>query len=308
MSFRLNPLAVVLLVVAACAGIVVGLSYLRDRRTATPADLLEYLPPEQAVVLGVDLAALRSNGILEALGGSKMEREPEYVSFVAGTGFDYQQDLDYAVAWIGNGTTLMLLRGRFDWGKLRDYAAAQGGVCRNSFCRMEGSTPDRSVSFFPLRRDVMALGVGPDDWAASRLLARKSSAREHGVPARPLWVLLPSAVLREREDLPTGTRLFARTMADAEQVSLALALSNGGAVIELDATCPSAGQASALSDQLSGLTSLLKGMIAREHQAPNPRDLSGVLAAGVFNRVDRRVLGRWPVGREFLEGILRDPQ
>jgi len=307
-GFRLNPVLVVALVVALCAGVVFGLAYFRDHRADTPADLVEYLPSQEGVVLAIDLRALRAAGVLAALDGSRIGQEPEYVSFVTETAFDYQEDLDYALAWFGNRTVCLLLRGRFDWRKLRAYATGQGGVCRNSFCRVVGSTPERRISFFPLRRDVMAVGVGPDDWAASTLLTRQASRRGTNTPARPVWLRVPSAALRDSENLPPGTRLFARAMEGAQEVSLSLSISEERAAIELDATCPSIAEASALSFQLEGLTRVLKEMIAREQQTPNPRDLSGVLAAGVFNRVDRRVVGRWPVEREFLEGILRDSQ
>ena len=45
-------------------------------------------------------------------------------------------------------------------------------------------------------------------------------------------------------------------------------------------------------------------MIAREKKTPNPVDLSAVFSSGVFRREHRRVIGRWPVERAFLESIL----
>ncbi len=307
MGFRLNPAVVVLLVIGVCVGSVAGLAYLRDRRAASPAALARHLPAEDGVVLAINLAELRSAGVLASLDGAGIGQEPEYTAFIEATGFDYQQDLDYVLGWFGGGTTLMLLRGRFDWSRLKAYAAGQGGECRNSLCRMSGSAAGRHLSFFPLRRDVMAMGVGADDWAATRLMSRQDSRRS-GPPARPVWLHVPAASLRNLGTLPAGTRLFAQAMAGAENVGLSLTMSEKGAAIELDATCPSAEEAATLSFQLEGLTRVLREMIAQEKQAPNPGDLSGVLASGVFNRLDRRVVGRWPVEREFLEGILRDPQ
>jgi hypothetical protein len=49
---------------------------------------------------------------------------------------------------------------------------------------------------------------------------------------------------------------------------------------------------------------MLRDMIAREHQSPNPHDLSGVLTSGVFNHVGTRVLGTWPIERSFVQGLL----
>jgi hypothetical protein len=49
---------------------------------------------------------------------------------------------------------------------------------------------------------------------------------------------------------------------------------------------------------------MLREMIAREHQTPNPRDLSGVLTSGTFNHLGTRVLGSWPLEKGFVEGLL----
>jgi hypothetical protein len=303
-NFRLNPALVVGLVLVLCAGIILGFALLRARRAVTVEDLAAYLPAEQGVVLAIDFASLRQSGLLAALGGSSVAQEPEYTSFVQSTGFDYQEDLDYALAWFRKGTTCILLRGRFDWSRLKDYAAGQQGVCRNSFCRVEGATPERRISFFPLTRGTMALAVGPDEWAATVLMEKKPVRLGMAVPRQPVWLSVPAPAFEDTESLPAGSRLFAKAMQGAEAVTLSLATTEGRMAIELDASCRSAEEASTLSFQLDGVTRILKDMIAREGKSPNPGDLSGVLAAGVFNRVDRRVLGRWPVAREFLESIL----
>jgi hypothetical protein len=49
---------------------------------------------------------------------------------------------------------------------------------------------------------------------------------------------------------------------------------------------------------------MLREMIAREHQTPNPGDLSGVLTSGTFNHLGTRVLGSWPLEKGFVEGLL----
>ena len=68
-------------------------------------------------------------------------------------------------------------------------------------------------------------------------------------------------------------------------------------------TCRTSNDAAALVVQLQRATSLLRQMIARENQQPNPKDLSGVLTAGVFEQAGRRVLGRWPLAPIFLESL-----
>jgi hypothetical protein len=301
---RLHPALVVCVVVAVSAAVVLGLAYHRSRRLSSVQGMAAFLPAEEGGVLGVDVAALRKTGLLDSLAGSGVAQEPEYVSFVRDTGFDYTSDLDYALVWFGRKSVYALLRGRFQWDQLRNYAARQGGACRNAFCRMEGSTPERRISFFPLTRTIMALAVSGDDWAATALANPKPSRAAMVIPDRPVWLLLPGSTLAGAESLPAGTRLFAKAVEGAERVMLTLGTSEAGIVVELDVTCKTAGDAATLEFQLRSITDLLKRLIAREQQTPNSSDLSGVLAAGVFNRVDRRVLGRWPVSRQVLEYIL----
>jgi hypothetical protein len=50
-------------------------------------------------------------------------------------------------------------------------------------------------------------------------------------------------------------------------------------------------------------TDTLRKWIEREHQQPNPADLSGLLVAGTFHRDDRRVFGQWPVSRAFVDSL-----
>jgi hypothetical protein len=59
-----------------------------------------------------------------------------------------------------------------------------------------------------------------------------------------------------------------------------------------------------LAAQLGSITAMLREMIAREHQTPNPHDLSGVLTSGTFNHLGTRVLGSWPLEKGFVVGLL----
>ncbi len=292
------------LVVALCVGVVAGFAYLRARQALTVEELASYLPAEEGTILAIDFAALRQSGLLAALGGTSVPQEADYLSFVQDTGFDYQTDLDYVLAWFREGSMCALLKGRFDWSKLKDYAARREGVCRNSFCRVEGVTANRRISFFPLTRGTLALAVGPDEWAATGLMNRKPARRGMVSPRQPVWLSVPAAALKDGANLPAGSRLFVKAIESAETVTLSLDMAGGRTAIELDASCRSPEDASTLAFQLEGVTRILKEMIAREGKTPNPADLSGVLAAGVFNRVERRVLGRWPVENEFLASIL----
>src|SRR5690242_9674689 len=138
----------------------------RSSGLSTQLDLLARLPNEPAAVLSIDFSTLRRGGLLNA---RSMPLESEYRAFLEGTGFDYHRDLDLVVASFSHSGNFFVARGRFDWAKLRKYAIRQGGSCYDQLCRVQGSTPDRRISFLPLRDNVIALAVSTDDLAATRL-------------------------------------------------------------------------------------------------------------------------------------------
>jgi hypothetical protein len=167
---------------------------------------------------------------------------------------------------------------------------------------MEGSTAERQISYFPLQPNIMALAVSTDGDAASRLQTRHPGPRLE-VLADPVWSVIPAAVLKDSAELPAGMRMFARALQGTQKIVLSGAPEGPRLRLQLDATCNTAEDAAALAVQLRAVTALLRELIARERQAPNPRDLSGILTAGVFEQRGRRVIGYWPVERAFLESL-----
>jgi hypothetical protein len=93
-------------------------------------------------------------------------------------------------------------------------------------------------------------------------------------------------------------------MEGADDVSIAMAQSGNRFEARLNVQCRSGQEAAALAAQLASITGMLRDMIAREHQTPNPSDLSGVLTSGRFNQVGTRVTGSWPLEKGFVEGLL----
>jgi hypothetical protein len=285
-----------------CGLAVFSAAWLRSRSETTLGGLLRRLPTDGAAVLYVDFAQVRQSGILGLLADSKVGVEPEYRTFVEQTGFDYKKDLDLALAAFRKQGSFFLLKGRFNWKSLNAYAKRHGGVCRNTLCRMPGSTPERRISFFPLRPDVMALAVSPDEWAVTHLQLSRDAV-SIPVPGRPVWLYVPGSRLQQVEDFPSGTQLFIKAMQPAESLVLGVGPQGEGLEATMEVVCRSVRDAEVLQNQLEGITSVLKAIIASESQKPNTMDLSGVLTAGSFTRDDNRVLGRWPVGRAFLESL-----
>lgn len=265
--------------------------------------LIERLPTADAVVVSVDFAALRRAGILALFANSKAAEETEYRDFTRQTDFDYTKDLDTAVLSVAPTGKYILARGRFHWNKLDAYVEAQGGRCDRDFCRMQGSTPDRRISFFPVNADVMALAVSADESAALRLSASSGAPLNFTAPDAPLWVSVPPSVLQSADALPVETRGFASTLARTDSVVLSLIPGTQRSVVKLSVGCRTPTDASDLAAQLTKLTALLRETFSSGHQTPNPADLTGVLAAGRFHNDANRVFGEWPLERAFLDNL-----
>jgi len=289
-------------VAAVCGASVWGVAWYRSRSIGTAA-LLRRMPAEDALVAYIDFSELRRGGVLQLLDGSKGGEDPEYRSFVRQTQFDYQNDLDAALVAFAPTGRFLLLKGRFDWKSLRAYVESQGGKCVNALCRMTGSTPERRISFFPVRSNLMALAVSPDESAALRLESAVSGP-DTQLPDAPVWLSIPTSVLKSGAGLPAGTRVFARGMERAETVTLAFAPEGQGLAARLDVRCRDERDAADLASQLTSTTNLLRETMQRERQKPNPAALSGVLTSGAFRNEGRRVLGYWPIERAFVENVL----
>jgi hypothetical protein len=281
-----------------------GVSYwYYEQRIYRLDSLLTRLPTSDSAVLHIDFASLRRSGALKWFTGSGAEEEPDYRNFVAKTGFDYKRDLDLALVSFHPSGTYFLVRGRFNWPRLEEYARENKGTCYRSLCRLTGSKPDRRISFFPLRRDLMAMAVGADDFAASRL----DSAPGHPafpVVDRPIWIHLSPGALRDPERFPEGTRLIAKALEISQSTTLSVGAGSGqGLEAHLAADCLDERSAQTLVDTLERITTLLSTLIRRENHTPDPSDLAGVLASGKFQREGRRALGTWKVSQAFIQKL-----
>jgi len=91
-------------------------------------------------------------------------------------------------------------------------------------------------------------------------------------------------MLRSGDNLPAGTRMFAHSLSDAESVTLAFTPEGRRMAAKLDVLCRDEIDAADAALELTRVTGVLRQMIARENQNPNPADLSGVLAGGRFSK------------------------
>jgi hypothetical protein len=119
-----------------------------------------------------------------------------------------------------------------------------------------------------------------------------------------VWVSVPISMLRSGDNLPAGTRMFAHSLSDAESVTLAFTPEGRRMAAKLDVLCRDEIDAADAALELTRVTGVLRQMIARENQNPNPADLSGVLAGGRFSSGGKRVYGYWPIEPSFVENLL----
>lgn len=294
-------------VVAAAALIFFTYHSYRHRFVRNDRDILGLLPGGDVTTFFADVSALRSAGMLELLSGSKPAIDPEYKQFVKQTQFDYTRDLE-AVAGIAEGQQIFFIaRGHFDWSKLRQYAGAHGGSCRQDRCNLPASTPGRWISFLPIQPDVMAVALSQDDTAAEQLRPDRPRPAQPLPSTQPIWVKMSHSMLRNPLSLPLEVRIFAISLQSAEQVifSIGRAPESGGAVfnVQLDAQCRNAATAQSTLNQLEIQTKMLGLELAREHAKPNAADLTGLLTSGAFQVVENRVVGTWPVRKELLNTL-----
>ncbi len=301
MNYKLRVWLLILLLAAICGVSIWGVARFRDRNLGTVASWMARVPAQDAMLLYLDVGSLRQSGILERLANSGAA-EPEYQAFVRSTGFDYSRDLDAVLASFGPSGKYLIVKGRFDWGRLEEYARSQGGNCQYAFCSVDGSTPERKISYFPLTRELMGLAVSTDASAAHNL------SRTAGVtfqpPDAPIWAHLPGSLLRQNANLPESTRVLTSVLQNSETLLFTIAPQKDGFEAGLQVRCRSEQDAAALEAQLERVTTLLKQSMQRENRAPSARDLSGVVTAGVFRHQGSRLSGAWPIPRVFLEAVL----
>ncbi|MGH9674383.1 MAG: hypothetical protein ACRD44_14480 [Bryobacteraceae bacterium] len=291
----------VTLLVFLCLATLAIVSQIRSGRRSTPAQLVRYLPDRpDGFVLFLDVDALRRGGVLDLLAGSRAVEEENYTAFVQETGFDYRLDLDLVVALLQSNSVHILLRGRFDWTRLTGYARKSRGTCWNGFCSMPANDAKRTISFFALRNDVLALAVGGGKYEAQALA--EPVRPESDLSGDPVWLKVPTAALTSGS-LPAGTRTFATAVRAAREIQLSLGVDRGRFRLSLDVDCEQPDDATRIAAELESATETLRRFIAREGKSPNPHDLSGVLTAGTFLRNGNRVQGQWPIAREFLRAI-----
>ena len=280
------------------AGVVAGLKWNDTRQLGDTRKLLSRFPVEEAIVLNVDFASVRAAGLLSE---PKSPLEPEYKQFLDASGFDYRKDLDSVTASFSKSGNFYIARGRFNWQKLRDYAAHQGGSCYQDLCRMQGSTPERRISFLPLSSNTLALAVSTDDLAANQLTKQRDPVTAQ-LPSAPVWVSVPGTALHNTAGVPPGLRLMLSALTNADRLVLTVSPSGNGLAAKMEATCRTKDDARVLASQLRTVTAKLKAALQDNKQA-QADELVQVLVGGTFDDNGARVNGSWPFSKDLISSL-----
>ncbi|MFL6350584.1 MAG: hypothetical protein ACJ74Z_01860 [Bryobacteraceae bacterium] len=293
-------------VLALCAGaIVFGIDHYRHRFVRSDADMVALLPSGDATIFFANVAALRQAGVLGLFGGSKTVEEPEYQDFVRQTHFDYRSDIEVIAGAMDAKQVLLIVRGRFDWGRLSQYALAHGGTCKNRLCNLPTTKAGSWASFIPIQSDVMGLALCKNSSGALVLSPRRDRMSQQ-VPSAPVWVKLARNLLDDPVSLPVPLRIFAISLQSAARVLLSLhsgGESGAAFSLQLDAECPSRATADTIKTQLELQTRLFRIELARERRKPTQDDFAGMLTAGIFHVSDKQVVGIWPIQKELLNRL-----
>ncbi len=303
MSSRWKTLFAVVLVAATVALLVFGIDRYRNRYVRTNADMIALLPQGDWTVFFANFSLLRQAGILKLVAGNRGVEEPEYREFVDKTQFDYRRDIDSLTGATDGSQILFVVRGRFSWSRLRQYAMNHGGACEGELCNVPTSTGGRWASFLPIQGNVMGLAVSTDKKAAYQLSPRRERVSPV-IPEQPVWVKVADSLLQHPESLPLAARIFAISLAPAESVVFSLGPSGNDEapfMLRLDAACGTVAKADIVRGQLELETKMLKTGLSRRHEQIKRGDLTGLLASGIFQEKGKLVAGKWPVYRELLE-------
>ena len=308
MRFRAQPWVPVIALATICAAAVWGLIAYRNRNEWNPSELARALPSENAIVAYANVAAIRSSGLLQSIVGTKSVEDLEYRRFVGDSGFDYKTDLDRVAISFQRNSRYAIAVGRFDWPRIKGYALQNGAECLNAVCEVKGKTLENSTSFYPLHGSALALASTPNSggvYEVARVIAPPKSDDPWPTTA-PIWILVPGAIWRDPNALPTGAKIFASALGLAEHALFTIEPEANGKqfVLRMRVACSNDQHARKILQQLEEATSLLRNMMTRDKLTPKPSDLAGLLLHGKFALENpTRVTGQWPLELALIQAL-----
>lgn len=289
--------------IAALVGVLMGASaFWFHSRSYNASQLVQMLPPDNAVYAYLNVAALRSLGILDKLAGPVSGEDADYRKFVQDTGFDYRKDLDSLAVAFREGGIYYAAQGRFDWGKLEAFAPAHGGSCERFLCRVTGSEPGRDVTYYMPRTNVLAIAVSKTATAGD-MVAPGTWREQPRIDNVGLWVSAPPPALKDLNSVPGALKPFLEPLRDSTSAVFTLGPAKEGFELKLVASAKDGAGATKIAKAYSDVTSLVTRMLEREGTSISEADLSGMLTGGRFNTKDNEVTGTWPISKQLVESL-----
>lgn len=273
-------------------------------RGRAAAELSAALPDKPGATLFVDAALARRAGLLQRLSAPPESQEADYRAFVEATGFDFTRDLDRLMVRFGqDGGVWIAAAGRFDAHKLARYAQVLGGRCVRGLCTVQGSTPERQISWLDPVSGLLLMAVSPDPLAAA--LGGSGRASSYPMPSSPVWLHVPAAQLRAAEGLPPGTSALLSALNGARDAMFSATADAQGLTVTLEASFATGDGAQSSVTRLAGATGMLRKLLAREKVNRGDTGLAGVLASGEFRAEGPTVRGTWRASASWLSQLAR---
>lgn len=306
MPFRFGPWALALVLAILCAGAIGGVWYIRSVAQPSAASMQEHLPVDSYAVIGIDFAALRKANVLNSvLPEASSPEEQDYRNFVSLTGFDYRSDLDYVLIGLKEKNQYIMANGRFDWAAIMKYAELHDGVCTFGFCRMKSSTKDRHISYFAQRNNVIAIGVGGNEWVANDLEREYQWTTEDTAPEGiPVWILFRPQIFQNPELLPAVFHPWVELLNGASRASFTVVSVPHGFNLRMKLECTGNGTALRVQERLEKATSALNGKMVEDDQPIDGKSIPAVLASGKFEVTNSNVSGTWFISRDLIDLIV----
>ncbi len=305
MRIRLKPSVFLPLLAVLISLVLFSIHRAQNRFVRTDADLVALLPQRDLTTFFVNVELLRQSKLRSLLSAPKASEESDYRRFVRETGFDYSRDVDALAGESDNEQWFLLLRGRFDWGKLRSYASAHGGSCKGEICKLPASSPGRWISFRQVQPNVLGVAVDSSPLAV-QALAPRTLDNPPALPPQPVWVRVAHYLLSNPKSLPLPAQIFVMAVESADEVTLSADLdpeNRNQFQLRMEAQCRNGAIADTARKQLEIQTKMLALGLERQHQQPNPADLTGLLIAGRFQVAGKKLIGTWPLRRELLDQL-----
>ena len=139
-----------------------GLLFLTSFGLAADPALLDFVMPDARVVVGIDLAHIRSSPLNSAFTNGVQSANPELQKLMEAAGFDPMRDLQeilFASPAIGkNPPALLVARGTFDVAKLRAFAESAGSKITDFGGVPILSDPEKDSGAFALLDNIILGG------------------------------------------------------------------------------------------------------------------------------------------------------